>query len=190
MTDVQIGSSLSGHDNKSFFYEGSAAPACATCSLVTDLEWVNPDFKLVKTNLDFSYTYDDAPVASSRFVKAVAQCDGATYLPLPSAPGFFLFVVRREAAFDAVARRTKSFDECPTRGRMTQVAGAMPVILKPGAVLASGFSRTDLVFGSASYGWERKTCQGPVFLADPDCVDRLTTIKLRGLVLEPIKTKL
>src|SRR5205814_4240506 len=84
---------LSASDNKSFYFEDTAAPACARCGLVTDLEWINPHFELKKKVFDLSFTYDLAAIASERFAQFASQRPGARFLPLPHLDAFYLMIV-------------------------------------------------------------------------------------------------
>lgn len=164
-----IGFALHAGDNDSFHYEfGEGVPACPTCGLVTQLDWINPTFQLRRTDLDISYTWDLAPIVSERFVDCSRAFPGGRFLPLPSAPGFALFIVDPMVPFDANRRRTTFEDRCPACGRFGQIAGADPVYLKRGTVLPRGFSRTDVEFGSTRERPDRVTAQLPRLLVDAE----------------------
>jgi len=183
-----IGYAIHAGDNDSFYYEGGeGVPVCSACGLITQPDWINPTFLLERTGFDISYTWDSAPIVSARFVEFASAYPGARFLPLPSAPGFALFVVDPIVPFDAERRGTEFMDPCPGCARFTQIAGADPVYLKPGTVLPKGFSRTDIEFGSARERPDRATAQSPQFLVDPELGEALASQALRGLRLEPIR---
>ena len=186
MTSV-LGFGLRGADNDSYYYEfGEGVPACKTCGLVTRLDWLNPAFHLERTEYDFSFTWDLAPIVSDRFVDFAGSYPGARFLPLPSAPGFALFVVDPIVALDPERRGRKFEDPCPACGRYTQIAAGR-IHLKDAAVLPKGFSRTDVEFGSRNERPDRFIAQSPRRLVDPQLGEALAAQGFVGLRLEPIE---
>ena len=185
------GYSLSGHDNKSWYWEDyDGVPKCASCGLVNDPLWINPDFELNRKDMDLSFTHDGQKIVSDRFVTASAGQPGITFIPLPNHPGHHLVDVDRTVAFDIEARGTTLSRRCPTCGRFTHIAGATPVHLRPGVTLQPGFSRTDIEFGSSRLNPNLPYQQHPLILVDPDLGHHLASARLKGLVLKPIKDPL
>ena len=176
---------LSGHDNKSYYFERTDAPACAGCGLVTDLEWINPRLRLNRKGLDFSYTYDLTPIASARFALFASRHSGARFLPLPGVNGFYLMIVDPIVRVDPTSIRMK--DRCIVCGRYTQVAGGSTPV--PGEQIPVGFSRTDAVFGSARDRPDRKTCQHPITLVDSELGRLLPQERFKGLIIAPIEAQ-
>jgi hypothetical protein len=176
---------ISGHDNHSYYFEKTDAPACSACGLVTNTEWVNPDFRPRKTSLDLSYTYDLAPIASERFARFASAYAGCRFIRLPAADGFYLMTVQPIVPF--TREGTTMIDECPSCHRFTQIAA--PGIPLPGADVPNGFSRSDIVYGSAhTLNMKRKTSQDPVILVDPELGQALKVANLRGLIVRPVNT--
>ncbi len=171
---------LTGPDNESFMYRGDMnPPACGECGLVTQEAWVDPSFALATRAFDYSYTYDGAAIVSERFKEAAERFSGSRFESLPSEPGFYVMVVEPTVAFDAERRRTRVEQLCGTCGRYYSVAGAHPVFLVDRSV-PSGFSRTDLEFGT---GRE----QHPVYVADPQTARALEVEGFKGLELLPVE---
>ena len=183
-----LGYAIHAADNDSFYYElAEHVPACPACGLVTEPDWLNPTFDLKRTDLDISYTWDAALIVSEKFVKFAGSYPGGRFLQLPSVPGFALFTVEPTVPFDAERRGTTFEDPCGACGRFTQIAGADPIYLKLGTVLPEGFSRTDVVFGSAHWNRpDRFIAQSPGFLVDSELGRTLAAQEFVGLRLEPI----
>lgn len=176
-----VGFVLSAADNGSFMLRGDAPhPACPACGLATARDWVDPAFRLTGSRLDASYTYDGYFVASERFVTVVGE-RSATFVDLPSEPGFFAVVPQVAVAFDSERRGTRFDDLCPTCGRYRSVAGATPAFLRLDGPLPDVIVRTDVEFGS---GDERH----PLLLVGPDLANRLVAAALTGIELSPVAT--
>ena len=179
---------LSASDNKSFYFEDTAAPACARCGLVTDLEWINPHFELKKKVFDLSFTYDLAAIASERFAQFASQRPGARFLPLPHLDAFYLMIVDPILRVDVVGAGVQFIRPCELCGRYTQIAGVTPPPMS-GEQVPMGFSRTDTVFGSARDHPDRKTSQHPLFLVDPEFGGLLEAERFSGLLVRPIEDR-
>jgi len=67
---------------------------------------------------------------------------------LPASKGFYHFFPHRVVPFDAQSRQTRFVALCPTCGFYESVAGATPSFLSASELLADGFSRSDILFGS------------------------------------------
>ena len=174
-------------DNDSFMFDHELAPRCPACTLVTDAEWVNPSFKLVDRGLDVSMTYDGCLVTSRRFANLVDGLPGIRTRAIPSAPGFLATAVDPRVPFDTERHGTRLEDPCGRCGRFKVVIGATPVLLRDGAVVPLGFSRTDIAFGDAAdYGSSPKA-QSPIILVDPTTAATLRAKRLVGLDLMPIQ---
>ncbi len=187
-----IGFSMDAADNDRYYFENTSVPACESCGLVYETDWVNESFVLNRPRLDASSTFDGALVVSERFRRAVAGVDGARFVSLPSTTDAFLLVVERTVAIDQEARNVRQLDKCSRCGRFTQIAGATPVFLPAGVALEPGFSATDLHFGSARSNFPhspgRKMAQSPIVLVDPATAERMALAELRGTILLEIQT--
>lgn len=177
---LNAGFSLSAPDNESYMLNGPTPHAsCGTCGMPLDREWIDPRFKLVRRDLDISYTYDGYIIASEKF-KTATSGRGARFVDLPSVPDFYSVRVDMSVRFDAVRRKTKLEDWCPECKRFRSVTGALPVFLLPGEVIPpERLARTDLEFG---YGNE----QHPIVLVGSTLAIELKAASLAGLALRPV----
>ena len=175
---------LSGHDNGSFYYDGTEVDACPECGLVNDLEWANPTFRVKRRQLDLSYTYDGAAVASSRLADVIRSWPGVRLATLPADSGFYLVVIDQVVPSDPERSGTRMLDLCPTCGRFRQIAAGCLACLRSGTVVPDGLSRTDAVFGSTPMAYERyrKTAQSPVLVTTEARVEELARGGFSGLV--------
>ena len=141
---------LSAPDNNAYMLaEGASYPACPTCGLATDREWINPGFKPGDVRLDASYTYDGYLIVSERF-RSATQNRGAQFIELPAAPGFYSLVSDDEVPLDAEKRETVFEQPCERCGRFFVVAGATPAFLKLAEPLPDRLFRTDIKFGTGN----------------------------------------
>jgi hypothetical protein len=187
-SDQVIGFTVHGHHNDSYMYLDADPPACSACGLVTDPTWVNPDYTPKRSSMDLGQTYDGATIASKRFVDFVGDRSGARFLSLPAAPGFSVLVVDRFIGFDAEGRGTRFTELCERCGRYGQVAGAVPVVLREGEQIRSGFNATDVAFGSVvEPGQDRCVALQPVVIVDAALGESLRTQRFRGLDLNAIR---
>jgi len=177
---------LKGPDNDSWMYTN--APHCSGCSLVTDDEWVDPTFQLARRVSAFSCTYDGAVIVSESFAEAVAGERGVAFTPV-AVEGYYVMRVTHEVRFDAVRRETRFGPRCKVCNRFESVTGAIPVFLRPDAVVKNGFARTDLAFGDAAdFGPAQPVRLAPLILAAPALARRLERMHFPGLLLVPVAT--
>ena len=140
-------SSMCGSADKLFL---AGVPTCPSCGFKTDLYFINPAFVVKRRVYDLSSTYDLYMIASLKFVKACArlQIHGASFIGLPSDPGFFVVKPETITPFDAERRKTRLEGFCSTCHAHRAVAGATPAFLLEAP--ASDLSGTDVVFGSGN----------------------------------------
>jgi len=177
------GMRLLGEDNDSYmFIADHNVGRCTKCGRILDKGYVNPKFELMKDNYDVSYTYDGYCVVSNKLKEFCARfhCEEVDFVPLPSVPGFFVFLVRRVVEFDSERRKTRFENYCDACRRFETVVGANPVFLKSQEPLQNGFFRTDLEFGSGDE-------QHPLLLVGHETYERLRREKLKGVTFEGIK---
>lgn len=188
-----VGYGLSGPDNGLHFFDdldlrvdGHDLPCCRSCGLVDDPRWLNPALRMRRRTLDWSSTYDGVNTVSDRFRSLVVDEPSIEFLPLPSDPDFFVPVVHQIVEFDAAIADTTFKYPCEVCGRATQIAGIPHRGFRRIEALPDGFSRTDVIFGSApgSPGTPRPYLQHPLILVPPDLGRRLLDANLKGLYLE------
>lgn len=186
-SDDAAGHWLSGPDNDSFMYRGADAPACPDCLLVTDHEWVNPEFVPKRKELDYASTFDGATIVSRRFAEFAGGEPGVRFLTLPAASDFAVLQVDAIVQVDTDRRGTRFQDECPGCGRFRQIAGATPVFVRDGCEVPAGFSRSDQRYGSAAdEGQHRRVAQHAVVMVDLELGRRLDGEHFKGLELHAI----
>jgi len=149
---------------------------------VLDHSWVDPSFALRAGHTpDVSFTYDGCLIVSDQFRAAINDFAGASFVPLPSQPGWSLLLAGPQVTFDSDRRKTRFTEFCEECRRFTSVAGATPVFLvDPVIPLPDEVMRTDVEFGT---GDELHA----LVLVGPGVADRLRREHLAGLDLAPIE---
>src|SRR4051812_34440919 len=92
-----VGLSVDGHDNDSFMLpENDVKLICSSCESKLDDAYINPEFKLVRRNLDISTTYDGYTIVSEKFRRFCDDHEIAkiVLMPLASCPGFYNLQVK------------------------------------------------------------------------------------------------
>lgn len=181
----EVGYLFFGHDNMSYaFAESHNFPRCA-CGLHND-KWKHVPLclQLMKKGLDVSTTYDGAKIVSQRVHQLYVDegWTGLEFRPLPMEPGYFQIIATTSVTFDAIRRKTRFIDPCPSCGRFRSVSGATPVFLKDpnNTIPRKGFARSDLEFGTG-------TEMHPLMMCGVEVGRRLKAAKLKGLDLEQIR---
>src|SRR5438552_10193794 len=104
---MNLGFKLSGPDNDSYMLQKAArVPRCGSCRIALTHDWINPEFTLVVTRLDLSYTYDGYCIVSQRFRETLSD-RGAIYRELAAVPEFFALYADDVVQFDAGRRGTR-----------------------------------------------------------------------------------
>jgi hypothetical protein len=179
---MTVGFVLSAPDNDSYMLRGTTQyPACSTCGLVCDREWIDPAFEVQDTRFDASYTYDGYLIVSERF-RAITDTPGAHFIDLPSSPGFYSLVIANVVPFDAVRRKTLFEQPCEECDRFFVVAGAKPAFVMVSSALADRLYRTDVEFGTGNE-------QHPLVVMGPGLAARLRKENLTGVHLQPVEGK-
>jgi len=135
-----------------------------------------------KKKYDISSSYDGVEVVSRRFKELYehSAMTGLRFVDL----GDEAFAIRATnvVAFDAERRGTSFHKKCEACGRYESVTGATPVYLLPGEIVPHmGFARTDLEFASGDE-------KGPLLLCGDEVAKILWAAKLKGIVLQKVKT--
>jgi hypothetical protein len=172
------------YSNDSHMYlHGPTVPRCFACGSVEVIDYVNPVFRLARSGLDWSTTYDGCLIVSER-VKAFFgkhALAGAACLPLPSAPGHYRLSARRVLPFDVGRRGTCFGDYCRRCSRHRLVMGSRPVMLQ-GVTrpLPAGLYRTDVEFGEGD-------AKAPCFILAPETYRLAITERWRGAVFQVVR---
>lgn len=174
--------SLTGHDyyEATFFESRSDVRRCSACGELLS-KW-DEDLSRVALEKppkwDLAVTLDGVQLASGRFRDVVERghLSGLTFRAL-STPALYSMRPNQVVKFDPRTPGLKLEGLCSVCGRYRTVVGAYPVRLLPtSSLIANGFARTDLEFGSG----DEKT---PVILCGDDAAAILRQAKLRGLEL-------
>ena len=151
---------------------------CPTCGRKTDVDFINPTFRVRKRRQDVVATADGYCLASVRFRRFCEgqPWKGVAFLSLPSDPAFFVFRPTLVLPFDAARRATRFEAPCPACHAFYNVIGSTPVHLIGVERVPDGLFRTDLEFGS---GHE----QHPVLLTGAGSAEQLRGQRFAGLKL-------
>jgi len=127
-------------------------PECARYMDVYRINKVNlqKEFHNIKRNL--SYTYDGFAIVTEKFREFCEKggYGGLEFVALSGSQPYFWFKIHTVVEFDPVRKQTR-FEEFNAKcNGYAEIIGADPVLLKNNPVLADGFYRTDLCFGSDS----------------------------------------
>jgi hypothetical protein len=179
-----VGYTITGEDNDSYMCASSdrvlpgmrGFNVCAECGYRTDYSYTTPAFTLTRKRFDFSYTYDGSCIVSARFREFCLrhQFESEEFRTLPTAKGFYHFLVHRIVPFDAATRKTRFDSLCPSCGFYESVAGATPSFLLVPEPLSDGFWRSDLLFGSRNE-------KHPLFFVGTRTKDRIERELFRGM---------
>ena len=114
-----------------FLKNGVPHPAtCQVCDRKTDLEFVNPRFRVSRRKWDAVVTGDGYYLVSSAF-RDVARRYGWTdvgFAELPGDPDYFWLRPSRIVAFDSDRRETRFEHRCPACKGWFDVVGAHPIM--------------------------------------------------------------
>jgi hypothetical protein len=182
---LRVGYAVIAHHNDSRMYLGGpSVPRCLACGCVEAVDYVNPAFRLVRPELDWSTTHDGCALVSAR-VKAFFEergVPGAAFLPLPSSPRHYRLSSRRVLPVDLGRQRTCFGDYCARCSRHRVVAGSHLVVLmgvtRP---LPAGLYRTDVEFGEGDG-------KAPCFILAPETYRLAAVERWRGAVFQPVRT--
>jgi hypothetical protein len=147
-----LGYSISGCDNGYHMLGKAELPECAKYMDVYQINKVNlqKEFRSIKE--DLSYTYDGFSIVTEKFREFCEKegYGGLEFVALSGSQPYFWFKIHTVIEFDSVRRRTRFLEFNAECNGYEEIIGAHPVILKNNPVLADGFYRTDLCFGSYS----------------------------------------
>lgn len=146
-----LGYVLSPPDNEEYMFYDLEISQCTKYSNIYDINLVNPEFKISKKKLklNITETYDGYKIVSERF-KLFCETEGYKNLEFVNLPisGFYWFKVYNVVNYDCVERGTRFINYNPDCNGYEEIIGATPAYLKRKDVLADGFFRTDICFGS------------------------------------------
>lgn len=181
-----LGFSISGPDNDSYMNPDQyGVNICKCLDYVKNRQLhLNPNFRLTKKSYDFSSTYDSFVIVSERFKQFCIEnkYPGVSFYPIPNYETKFLLLVNNIVKFDSVRRKTVFIEFNSDCNEFNEIVGATPVCLVENSVLADGFYRTDIEFGS-SYA------KDPIILVGLETGTKLKAQKFKGLYLEKVLDK-
>lgn len=192
MTDQDftiVGYALQGADNRGYFYQRSNVPACETCGLVLDPQWMNPTFVPPRTQYDFSRTYDGVTIVGEQMSNLIRTWPGVQLDPLPAAPHLSRLHASQIVKFDLDRGAPTQTAWCDTCRRYTQVSVGNGRWLQRGSVVPDGLSRTDLEVGSAFDKPHNRKLQRPILVVKPSYWMRLREADL-GVQADPVRMTL
>jgi hypothetical protein len=181
-----LGYSIAGHDNDYSMYQHLKLDDCARYKDVYTINRI--DAALVFTNLkvefsssdDYSSTYDGFTIVSEKFK---TFCEGEGYVGLEfvalAGGNYYWFKVHTVVEYDATGRGTRFINFDKDCDGFEEIIGANPVYLKDKRILADGFYRTDLCFGSYAG-------KSPLFLIGPGTKEKLEQAGFESIVFEEI----
>jgi hypothetical protein len=181
-----LGYSIVGHDNQYSMYQRLKLDDCARYKDTYTINRI--DAALVFTNIktdysssgDFSSTYDAFDIVSEKF-KDFCEGEGYAGLEFVALAGgkYYWFKVHTVVEFDAARRGTEFINFDKDCDGFEEIIGANPVYLKEKRVLANGFYRTDLCFGSYA-------AKSPLLLVGPGTKEKLEQAGFESIVFEEI----
>jgi len=181
-----LGYFVSGPDNDSFLNEGLYGKNISECLIyIKNREnFISPDFKIKRTNFDFSFTYDGALIVSYRFKDFCnrQKFEHLEFFKLSGQPDFYLFKVNKIIGFDTNRRKTKFLEYNKNCNEYNEVVGATPVCLIENKSLEDGFYRTDIEFG-------RGFAKHPLILLGLNSYELLKKEKIKGIYFKEILDK-
>jgi hypothetical protein len=179
---------LSGHDNDTYAFHGRTdVRRCTQCGNLTH-KWEESLHGLrihKRRTADISTTYDGVLVVSKRFVLVCEHnlMNNVMFSRLPDDPDFFMIGSNCEVRFDVKRRGTRFENFCGLCRQWDAVAGADPILLLPGQIIAdNGFARTDVEFG----GGDEKH---PILLCGSSAGKILQQSQLKDLEIQTIPNK-
>jgi hypothetical protein len=172
-------------------------PRCPRCHRRTDFFSTNPDYKVrkrykpiyapelgVNSKTVLFYTHDNQTIASRAFRDWCLEegYSGLEFRELPLDPDYFHFFAHNTVEYDSEATAARFLNFCPECGNYESVLlgglNGNPII-KVSALLADGFYRTDLLFGSGDY-------RDPLLIVGIETREKIHAAKMKGVYFDPV----
>jgi hypothetical protein len=172
-----------GYDGGGHFFDDEPPPGvvCPACRTVLDEAWW-PGAIALNTTKDVCSTYDNVTVVTERFVEACAArgISGATFHRFSGGGNRHYYFVDATRVLECDLRDRSRFGQpCTACGQPDYIVGGVPPWLKGSGPVPTGFSRTDVAFGS---GQARR----PLLVIDAQTAEYFDSLRFRGINLMPI----
>lgn len=179
-----IGYGISGPDNDSYLNpDGRGKSICEVIDFVKNREkFITQKFKVKRSNLNLSYTYDGGTIVSQKFRDFCLRnkYSNVDFFQLKTQKELYLFKCTQTVEFNTIRRQT-TFEEFKKECQLyNSIAGAHPICLKSNLVLKDGLYRTDIIFGG---GYE----QHPLLIIGIETYEKMKLDKINDIDFEPIQ---
>lgn len=188
-SDEQLPICVMGWDNDTFMvgsegkrHEGIPDSVfCPGCGWKLVWDWVRPDYRLARSRLDVSVTYDGARIVSERAREVLLACgaDPAAFLSLSLEPGFHVLAPRAVVRLDPSRCGWRTERPCPVCELPESRVGLDPIVLAEPWPDTLVLARSDVLYGS---------CNGrhPLLLVHPRAGETMRRARLRGVSFRPV----
>ena len=179
-----IGYGILGPDNNSYLNpDGWGKSICEVVYFLNYREkFINEKFRVKRSNLNLSQTYDGGAIVSQKFRDFCLRnnYEGLEFYQLKKQKELFLIKCSRIVEFDVDRRQTKFEEYKQECNKYNSISGAHPICLKSSSVLSDGLYRSDVEFGG---GYE----QSPILIIGIDTYNKMKSEQFKDIDFEPIE---